>query len=188
MKKLVLLLAVAGLVVCASGAYAAVNNQVFVTYKNMAGAPFPETWSLTVQANLVGPMITVSKSQQNERTTQSGPTIMVASGDTIIYFISINNTGTGVNSATDVMITDTMAFDSMPGQTIEYVMSSAQPDSGQSIAGGVVKELAYYNGATWQPAFSNSIPPGAKGIRWILSVVGVGMNPNLQFKIKVTTP
>jgi len=187
MKRLVVLGLIAGALMFAAGAQAVVQNKAFVTYKNMAGTPFAETESLIVSADLVGPQMTVSKSQQNGRTLQGGTTILISSGDTIIYTLSFNNLGS--DSATQVVITDTMAFDTVVGQTTLYEQGSAYPDQAASIAGGTVTALEYYNGSIWQGTTSGLIPTNAKGIRWTISLVTYEAGPYAAgFTVKVTSP
>jgi len=187
MKKILTGLIIAGILTLAAGAQAAVQNVAVGAYKNMAGTPFPETQSQQVTANIVGPQITITKTQQNGRTGQTGSTILVASGDTIIYTLQFANAGT--DSATEVVITDTMAFDTVVGQTTLYEPGSAAPDTGAAIAGGTVTALEYFNGISWQGATSATIPAGAKGIRWTISLVTYGASSyNAGFTIKVTSP
>jgi len=171
----------------AAGAFATVQNKAYVTFKNMAGTPYTETSSDLVSADLVGPQMTITKSQQNGRTLQNGSPILVSSGDTIIYSLSFNNLGT--DSATAVVITDTIAFDTVVGQTTLYEPGSAVPDTGAAIAGGTVTALDYYDGGTWIGASSATIPATAKGIRWAINLVTYGAGPyNAGFTVKVTSP
>ncbi|OIN97683.1 hypothetical protein AUJ67_10460 [Candidatus Desantisbacteria bacterium CG1_02_49_89] len=187
MKKILAGLFIAGILMLCAGAQAAVQNIAVGTFKNMAGTPFPETCSEQVTADIVGPQITVTKLQQNGRTGQSGSAILVASGDTIIYTIQLSNSGT--DSATEVVITDTLAFETVAGQSVLYETSSATPDTGAVFAGGIVTALEYYNGSIWQGTTSGLIPTNAKGIRWIINLVTYGASLyNAGFTIKVTSP
>jgi hypothetical protein len=186
MKKFLVLAAVfAAVVSMAAIGSAAVVNVARGSYKSMGGFQYPETVTLSVTANLVGPSITLNKSQWNVRTGQNGSVIMIANGDSVQYAIGLINIGS--DSASDIVITDTSAFDTVTGQTVQYIQGSAT-DQGTSIAGGQVTVLEYYDGFTWQTQPSATIPTNAKGIRWTIGVVPVSGAGTITFAVKVTTP
>jgi len=185
MKKILAGLVIAGILTLAAGAQAAVQNIAVGAYKNMAGTPFPETCSEQVTADIVGPQITLNKTQQNLRTGQSGNSILVASGDTIQYTVQFSNTGT--DSALDMVLTDTLSFDTIPGQTVSYVQGTAT-DSGATLGAGKVTLIEYYDGLTWYPTASISIPVNTRGIRWTVDLVGLDGSHFIFFQVVVTSP
>jgi uncharacterized repeat protein (TIGR01451 family) len=190
MKRLLLVVLIAGMVmVVSAGAYADVANYASGNYRSMGGFLYPDTITSTVNAALVGPIVSLTKSQTNVRTSQSGGAIMVSNGDSIWYQIMFQNNGS--DSATDLVVTDTLAFVVIGGQTVSYVLSSAT-DSGAVIAGGKVAKMEYYNGATWQGTTSSTMLANTLGVRWTIDLVGAagsGKNTGtLNFNVKITIP
>jgi len=128
----------------------------------------------TQQETVVQPVITIEKQMFNESKGETGVLTQISNGDTLVYILTVSNLGT--NTAIEVVITDTVVFNTSVYVPLFFLSMDTFPADTWSYmdADGI-----------WQPW--GSVPPGSdiKGLRWLISTLGVGEARVVRFRVRV---
>jgi len=126
----------------------------------------------------VRPVLNISKSMENMRTGETGTSVAVTLGDTIQYSIWLENAGN--ETASDVVIVDTEAFDTTVNNPVIFIsMDTAPADTWAYTT--VVNPLP----SDWIAGTPLEGSTDVKGIRWKFNYLNVSVPEELKFRVRV---
>ena len=137
----------------------------------------PELELYALQSNTITmPVITLFKKMKNLRTNTEDTIVSVFAGDTLEYTVVLTNAG--LETALNLVITDTEAFDSRVFTPITFIsMDTAQLDTC-----AYTTDPAYIN---WIPGIPPAESDDVKGLRWKINTLGIKESRTFIFRVRV---